>query len=608
MGVNSYPPLQPFKATMEEAATGQDALGQPLGDMQPLGDWKLSVRSVYDIMPKNMGFMMAPGEINEWREIHIETLDWVAMHYPDKASEVKPERPDVLAKYSPILGAPDIYGSILDAKILREAVRIQEWHKKPWMEKQQTPDGKATFRLNKGRSIILAGNVILLDGPYLIPTSNGKELPRVEIDYIPWELKDGGRYLQGLSLWTLLFDPQMNANEIRSQAQSVRQRMAVPLYIALKSHNLELALRDGVPGRFAMIDVDPEAPNMLPQVLNNTTIADGVWKELEDTVSSLEKYAGNVEVEKGQVPPNVSAALAIQYLKTYAGEKREPRIARIKESLRRLWKHGLELMKGFYIEPREFSFEDEQGDERWQTVMGLDIAGETNVSVEAEADFDDKAKNQELVLTLVDKGIIAPANDPVLAREVARVLEAPEGLFEKQDLQKDSAEREFLFFRDQQRVPQVDPSLDDHLAHYQQHGIDAMGEFFRDLEDKANWDGALKILSATWDLLLNQLIMVPGPPCLQDKIFQAWNQQLMMASQPGMDPMTGMPTPPQFQAQDPQSLQQVLYWRAHSEAHRLQEQAKQMQSMMQAQLAAPASTNQGPAGTQANAATQQGAS
>lgn len=603
---STYPPLQPFQATMEEAATGQDSLGQPLGEAQPLGDWKLSIPSPYDVQPKNLGFMMSPGEIDEWREVHIETLDWVALRYPDKAAEVKPERPDVLAKYSPILGAPDIYGSILDAKILRDAVRIQEWHKKPWMERQQTAEGKITFRLNEGRSVILAGNVILLDAPYLIPSPSdpSKKLPRVEMDYIPWELKDGGRYLQGMSLWSLLFDPQMNANEIRSQAQSVRQRMAVPIYVALKSHNLEMALRDGVPGRFAMIDVDPEAPNMVPQVLNNMTIADGVWQELEDTVSSLEKFAGNVEVEKGQVPPSVSAALAIQYLKTYAGEKREPRIARIKDSLRRVWKHGLELMKQFYIEPREVGYEDEQGEERWSTVLGLDIQGETNVSVESEADFDDKAKDQELVLTLVERGIIMNPTQPFdasKAREVARILEAPEGIFEVEDLQKDGAQREFCLFKDTQKVPQVDPSLDDHLAHYQQHGIDAMGDYFRDLEEKGGWDDALKVLSPQWDMLLNQLAITPDPRCLQDRIFQTWLQILQMAMQPQIDPMSGLPIgqPLMMPPADPQALLQVLYWRAHTEDHRLTEQLRQFQASLAPLLAAPASTNAGPAGTQA---------
>ena len=361
-----HPSLVPFQASMGEAATGKDALGRPLGTAQPLGDWLLTVRDPYGMHPKNLGFMMAPGDINEWREVHTETLDLVALHYPEKAAKVEPERPDVIAKYSSVLGAPDMFASIIDAKLMKDCVRVMEWHKKPWMERFDDGGGNVSFRLNEGRSLVVANNVILLDAAYLIPSpvDPAKKVGRVEMDYIPWEVQDGGRYLQGMGLWTLLFDPQDNANEIRSQAQSVRQRCAVPLYVVLKSHNLEIATRDGVPGRLAAIDIDPEAPNFEPKIINNSTIADGVWKELDDTISSLEKYAGNVEVEKGQVPPNVEAALAIQYLKTYAGEKREPRIARIKEALRRVWKHGLELITAFYIEPREISYENEAGDER----------------------------------------------------------------------------------------------------------------------------------------------------------------------------------------------------------------------------------------------------
>ena len=604
-----HPPLQPFQSTMEEAATGKDALGRSLGTSQPLGDWLLTVRPPYGMHPKNLGFMMAPGNINEWREVHVETLDWVAMHYPEKAAKVDAERPDLIAKYDPNFGAPDIFSSILDSKLLKDCVRVMEWHKKPWMERFKGEDGNITFRLNEGRSLVIANNVILLDAAYMIasPTDPNKKIGRVEVDYVPWEVMDGGRYLQGMSLWQLLFDPQDNANEIRSQAQSVRQRMAVPLYWALKSQNLEIGTRDGIPGRFVFGDIDPEAPNMTPQIINNTTIADGIWRELEDTISSLEKYAGNVEVEKGQVPPNVEAALAIQYLKTYAGEKREPRIARIKESLRRLWKHGLELMTAFYIEPREVSYENEAGDERWAMLSSQDIAGETSLTVESEADFDDKARNQELVLTLVEKGILQPQTDPALSREIARVLEAPESLFEVQDIQKDGAQREYIEFQESQRIPVVDPTLDDHGAHYRQHGIDSQSDWFRDLEERAEWDSALKILGAAWEPLLMQTAMTPGPLCLQERIFQAWMQTLQMAAQPQLiaDPLSGqvIPAGPPLYVppQDLEALQAVLKWRAHSEDHRLTEQVKQMQAMTQPILAAPGG-QEGPAGTQPTAA------
>jgi len=587
-----HPPLQPFSPTLGEAATGHDFLGRSLGTAQPLGDWLLSVRSPYDVFPKNLGFMMAPGDVNEWREVHVETLDWVALHYPEKADKVEPDRPDVIAKYHPLFGAPDMYGSVLDSKVLKEAVRVMEWHKKPWMERVQDSEGNVTFRLNEGRSIIIAGDQILLDAPFLIPSPTDplKKVPRILMDYVPWEVRDGARYLQGLSLWELLFDPQDNANEIRSQAQSVRQRLAVPLYIALKEHNLEIATRDGVPGRFAFIDVHPDAPNMVPQIINNSTIADGVWRELQDTVSSLEKYAGNVEVEKGQVPPNVEAALAIQYLKTYAGEKREPRIKRIEECLKRLWKHGLELMTAFYIEPREVSYENEAGEERWSFLLGEDIKGEVNITVESEADFDEKARSQELVLSLSERGFLNP-QDPNVAREVARILDAPESLFEEQDIQKDAAQREYIEFKESGKIPVVDPSLDDHAAHARQHGIDSMGEYCRSLEEAGNWDGALKVLGANWDLVLQQAMMTPAPVCLQEKIYQAWTAVLQQASTPPIDPMTGVPlegVPLLFEPpQDAEALDKILRWRAHLEDHRLQGQLKQLQAMQQPVLAAP---------------------
>jgi hypothetical protein len=197
---------------------------------------------------------------------------------------------------------------------------------------------------------------------------------------------------------------------------------------------------------------------------------------------------------------------------------------------------------------------------------------------------------------MIREGIIAPAQNPALSREVARILDAPEQLFEVEDLQKDGAQREYLEFKEKGKVPVVDPSLDDHGAHYRQHGIDAQGEWFLELEEKANWDEALKVLGANWEQLLQMVAMTPGPTCLQDRIYQAWIGILTQAARPQiiLDPASGQPIPagpPLFMPpQDPegqQALDLVLRWRAHSEDHKWTEQLKQMQAMGQPTLAAP---------------------
>jgi hypothetical protein len=197
-----------------------------------------------------------------------------------------------------------------------------------------------------------------------------------------------------------------------------------------------------------------------------------------------------------------------------------------------------------------------------------------------------------------------------MAREVSRILEAPESLFEVQDIQVDSAQREYIEFKEEKKIPVVDPSLDDHGAHYRQHGIDSMSEYFRDLEAQAGWDEILKVLGASWDMTLMQVAMTPGPLCLQERIYQAWSQLIMQASQPQpmIDPASGMPIldpmgqpivqPPLIPPpQDPQALDAVLRWRSHAEDHRLTQQMKEMQAMGAPVMAAPGAAA-GPGGTQ----------
>jgi hypothetical protein len=426
------------------------------------------------------------------------------------------------------------------------------------------------------------------------------------LDYIPWELRDGGRRLDGMSLWEQIFDASDGLNESVAQTQSVRQRMALPLYVGLKSWNLQLATRNGVPGRWAFIDVDPEAPTFEPKVINNLTIDEGVRAEQDFYSATIDELANFAQVEKGDVPPNVGAALAIQYLKTFASEGREPRLARIRATLQRVWEHGLECMKAFYIEPREVEYEGDDKEPKSSMIDWQQIEVDGTVKVEAEADFDDKARNQQLVIENLQTGLI-DLQDQGVAREVARILEMPEELYRKQDIQRRTAEKEYLYFRDKDTVPVRDPSVDDDVTHYDQHGIDSQSDWFLEQERLGDWDGALKILGPFWDLSVQQTGQMtvgnpmmgafPQPPCLQEKLIAVWQQLLLTngyqppgvpQAPPQMDPMTGqmMPPPPPELSEE---LLRVMKWKAHNAEHRFYGEYKQQQAQAGPVLAAPGS-------------------
>lgn len=625
-----HPPMRPFNPSMQEAVTGQDAVGRPLGQQLPKGDWWLSIRNADDMFPRNLGMDMRPGHIDEWREAHVEHLDWVALRYPQKAGLVKPESAASLAKFHPIAGAPDVYQSIIDVKTFESSVRIKEGHKKPWMERTVGPDGQSTFKLNRGRSVVMAGDVVLLDAPFLLDDINqpGQTVERVFVDYIPWEVREGGRRLEGLGLWDMIFDAQDVGNTIWSQAGAVRERLALPIYAVARTFNFEIqALKGGIPGRLAEFDIDPNATTARPELINNTTIAEGAWRELDNVTAAIhDRYTGNSRIEGGSVPPGVDAAQAIRELKEASGEKREPRIRRIRTGFKRAFAHGGRLMQALYIEPRPCKYEDEDGEERWKSLTGLELGSDVEVDVEPEEVDADEKRMQ--VKDLIGSGVINladPNTPPALRRRVARYL-APEAqdLYEDQDLQEKSAQREYVRFKEENRVPVVDPSLDEHLEHYQDHGRQAHSEWFRDKEDAANWDAALNIIAPTWNATLQAVAQAalapalppgsvdpttgqPAPPAMsvQMRLMQAWTGQLDAAQfKPGPTVPQGVPPPDPTEAED--ALAIVLAWRAHMEAHKLEAEVKQMRAQVQPTVAAPggeatAAGNQPTAGSPAAA-------
>ena len=583
-------PLQPLEQTLADVAPGPtDSFGRPLYSDQPLGEWRISLPSPYDMFPRDMGVRLHWGTQAEWSECHIETMDWLALRFPQKAHLVTPENPGALSAFHPLTAVPLTYGYPASSglSLFRDSCRVKEWHKYPWMEwVGGDPDNHAAsapgrYQFNSGRSIVMAGDVVLYDGPLMLNslTQPGKQVPSIHMEYVPWEFRDGGERLQGLGLWEVLFDPQVIRNQTVSQTAAVRERCAVPTIIVSKQHQLEIMKNPGIPGRLVAIDPDSDAPSFRPGIMegSNISIDQGVVLESQTASAAIDKLSGAVEVEKGQVPPGVTAAIAISQLKNYTGERREPRINRMKEADQRCFRHGLELMQALTIEPRETQYLAEDGQEAWAMYQGTDIADQTEIEIEAVPDFEEEAEIRQVVDDQVKTGLLDPAGPK--RRLIAKLLHVPDELFDSESRQVDTAQNEWLRFRDSGRLPRVDPMLDDNAMHLEQHGKDLMSGEGQELEEAGAWDDCLKALGFNWEAISNMALMSPPTPGkdLQDTVLSLWNMALMQLVQ------AGLWTPPQ----DPQPLQQILGWRAHMEAHRLYEMQKQQQAMMGPLPAAP---------------------
>ena len=594
-----HPPLQNYRPTQQEARGGKDSIGRPLGTMRPKGDWVMKVASPYDVFPYNMGLDQKPGKLDDFTYVHIETLDWVRLHWPERAADIHADDASMLSLFHPVGGAPDLMGALVGAGMFRDMVRVKERHRSPRMVRYNAGDvvggqkqSESGWTMDRGRSVIVVNEKVMFDGDWLMPSRNqpGEFVPRATMDYAVWEPRDGSRRIQGLSQWELMFSPQDTGNEVMGQSASVRRTCAVPVWLADRASNFELnALDQGMPGFTAEIDVEPGATLVKPELINNMTIAPGVQTEVTFAENYLDRIAP--QAEGGQAQAGVDSAKANKLLIEQSGEKREPRIKRIKRVLTRGYTHGALLQQHMYTpdEEREFQVTDEDGNERWVALSGLDIG--TEIVVDVEPDEDDKDAEKLAVESAINLQVLQAQQSPQMQRNIAEALGVNvEKMFESELLQENQAKREYVKFRDEGRAPAVDPTLDNGQVHIDQHGRDAMSEWFRDLEDKANWDGALEFLLPTWitDMwsLRQVMVPIPGAPLgIQARIVWFWSMKLMQSG---------------FIPPDAKALMVVLSWRAHMEAHRLEEERRQEMAAQTMLMAAPTGP-QTPGGRQVTA-------
>jgi len=579
-----HPDLMPYRPSMDEA---QGALGMDW----PKGDWKIVVPWPYEIYARDAGVGVDPSDVDEFVYVHKETLDWVAARYPDKVRDdkgqlrIRSESPAALMAEDPTFGAPDVFKDAHNTGAFKNHVIVYDYFRKPWLEWN---DDHKQYVKNQGRCVTVVQNTVCLDDVLMVESLNepGRRVQKARLEYIWWELREGGRRAtSGQSLWDRMFDAQDGINEREAQVRSVNQRGAVPWYLQARGRNFETRAADSaVPFRRVMVDIEPNDKQPPLTLMQNTTINPGVYQEIGDAREYLSRVSGQVEVERGQVPPGVSAATAIAYLKTESGEKRRPRIKRIKEALVRAWDHGLQLMAAFYIEDRPYEFEDEYGEERWAFIHGKVIAeANPQVDIYPTPDYDQADAEREAIRDMVQLGILDPNKTSQVNRKIVKTLQPSLEFFVDDDLQEEQAQREWRDFKERRRIPVIDPSLDDHPTHYEEHGRSCFQPSFRQKEDAANWDGALNVLGADWDRMA-VMVGLQRPPgtSLQTLLYTVWKQELEKA---------------QFQSQDQDALEFCLHWRAHREAHKLEmllPQIRQQQAQAPATGSSPTPQNEEP--------------
>jgi hypothetical protein len=509
------PKLQPFTPVKDELSSF-DPFGRPMSQQVPKGKWVLKTVSPYDQFVRNLGVDEKPSTLDEFTIVEVVPLDYVRNHFPN-GHLVKAEQPAVLMMFHPVAGERTIYqGTGAGGPgMFRNHVRLKRKFKKPYMEVPRGADGKqipnTPAQPNRGRAVVMAGDVVLEDGDFMIESQNnpGTWIPKVHFDYVCWKTRAGGKEMQGMSMAENLFDAQEAINETLSQYKDAMEREGSPKWLVPREVNFDYE-ESGEAGAHWVWDGVTDNPNVRPERVQSNLMSGEVFNFLNWCIAHVARVSNLNEVEQGNVPAGVTAALALQILAEQSGERRRNRIRRIREMLERLYSHGLQLCHELVREDRLFWLKDETGSWSQKAWSGLQLEGQTDVRIDAEPEHHTPLQRQQRIKDMKD---LFPQlfQNPRSLRRLAQQMGYPLEGFEDESLQDEAAQREFSRFLDEGRPPVIDSDIDDHAEHHEQHGSNFMDERWLDLEDEAGWDQALPFISQ-WQAVMPMLDGSPADP------------------------------------------------------------------------------------------------
>jgi len=609
--------LEPFLPEAGQLSS-LDVLGRPLGDQVPRGDTAVSVVAVYDWYPENLGIGTEDEKCLEWFEERIESIDWIASHYFE-GYKVKPSQSIDVAKFHPCVGSTAGYnGGDRKDGIFEHHEVVREFHKKPWVE----VDEKGNRTLNRGRSIVVAGNTLLLDDDYMVESGNnpGTLIPRVVYASVPWELRD--REIWGISATEYSFSAQDTINTTLSQVQDARHRMGSPKWLVESGMNLGFAGGPDTGIDSNILEYTPGQKADRPIEIGNVQMAQNWVVEVDGARDSINRAIGTMDVEVGQAPgKDLTAASAIMYLGEKAAERRKPRIERIKRAKRQIYRHQLQMIHEFYREDRQYAAWGRNDKWTIRCFRGADLMGESDVQFDDEPYYDVRMFRREVVKDGIQLGTIS-IDTADAKRKINKELGIPLEINSEQNQQVAWAEEEWFQFFEEGRAPAMSQRSDDPIIHYQSHELSLRSDEGRQLMASCGWSDAELLLWGWEDKLealeaIEQQLKQPAP--------------LAPVGPPGLDGQPGDPTPEAAQVyaeglaqraqmeqqvqqfpkapelrvaliwaqmlapfletlgQDPgraQGIGRVLRWRAHIEAHFQEAQKRAIAS--QAGLPIPA--------------------
>jgi len=232
----------------------------------------------------------------------------------------------------------------------------------------------------KGRLIVVANGKTLYagDSPYEGP-DQGDWHPYSECR---WELVPGRFW--GKGPMDNAVDVQKTINSIDSVLILTRKTMAVPQKSIPISAGISPGFWTGRPGQEIFYRGD-NSPSTIPAA----GVDQSVFSEREMRVEDIKTLTGAIDILKGDRPPGVNAASALNLLYEVGTGKLYPILDRWKRFVENSQKRQLKIIAKKYAEPREdfikmlMSLNSDLPEDAINKFIGSDLNDNTNVRVEA---------------------------------------------------------------------------------------------------------------------------------------------------------------------------------------------------------------------------------
>lgn len=247
------------------------------------------------------------------------------------------------------------------------------------------------------------------------PYAHG-DYPFAKLDHIPT-----GKFYSESSIVDLI-SPQREYNRTRGQIIEAKNRMAKP-QLAAEKGSVDASKITSEPGQVIEYEPGYNPPSPIPLV----PIPNYVIQELDRILMDMEDLSGQHEVSKGQTPPGVTAATAINYLQEQDDSILSFTFDSLEEAYEKIAKLTLQYVQQYWDVPRLVKVTGD--DEFFDTLRfkGSDLRSNTDIQVEAGSALPiSKAAKQAFIMDLMKMGFIDPATglEVMEMGGVAKIYEA----------------------------------------------------------------------------------------------------------------------------------------------------------------------------------------